>query len=57
LQLFDGYNNQDQLSLFDNTSFTELNQAGHALEATLSVQADLKQVLENLALELFGKGM
>lgn len=34
-----------------------MNQAGHAIEAALTVQSDLKMTLENLALELFGPGM
>jgi len=53
-QLFEELSHCDQLKLFEETAKSELNQAGHAYEATLMVQTDLKQCLENLAFELFG---
>ncbi|KAH3768801.1 phenylalanine--tRNA ligase, mitochondrial-like [Dreissena polymorpha] len=45
----------DALQLFDDTKHSALNQAGHAIEATLAVQHDLKSTLEDMATILFGK--
>ncbi|XP_052818846.1 phenylalanine--tRNA ligase, mitochondrial-like [Mya arenaria] len=45
----------DLLELFGDTELSPHNQAGHTVEAALTVQTHLKNTLEDLASALFGK--